>query len=155
MTNDIDPDKPASEQFDLSTTTNDDLLDPEKLHAVARELERVADTDLACHADDFLAEHVAALKRLENAAEDARKAGYEDELSERVTDGERVGPVAKQTGTNTWVDDDEGALAAVADRGHDPLDVAKVSIGDLREVLGSEADEFLGASEYSFFRRVD
>jgi len=54
MSNDIDTDKPASEQFDLSTETNDSLISPKKLHQIARELERVPDTDLSSHADEFI-----------------------------------------------------------------------------------------------------
>lgn len=153
MSNDIDPDKPASEQFDLSTETNDDLLDPEKLQAIARELERVPDAELSCHADDYLAELVDATKRLESAAEDARKEGYEAELSPRIDDGEMVRNLQKRTGSHTYVTDTEGAFAAVADAGADPLDVAKVKVGDLRDVLGTKADDYLGQSEYSYFAR--
>lgn len=153
MTDDINTDKPASERFDLSTETNDKLLDPEKLHTVARELERVPDADLSCHSDEFLAELTAALKRLENAAEDARKDGYEDELDDHVDDGETVGPVRKQSGSSTYVVDAEGAFAAVSEAGEDPLSVADVKIGDLRDVLGSEADAYLGSSSYSYFVR--
>jgi len=152
MSNGIDTDKPASEQFDLSTDDNEDLVDPEKLEEVARELERVADTDLSCHGDEFLAEHVAALKRLENAAEAARKDGYEDELDDRVAPGESVGPLSKVSGSNSWVADAEGAFAAVADEGVDPLDVAKVSIGDLRDVLGNRASDYIEASAYTYYR---
>jgi len=153
-TDDINTDEPASEQFDLSTETNDELIDPEKLEAVAAELEKVPDTDLSCHADEFLAEHSAALKRLSDAAEDARKDGYEDELDDRVEDGETVGPLRKQSGRNTWVSDTEGAFAAVADEGEDPLNVAKVSIGDLRDVLGDRAaEEYIGEASYEYFVR--
>jgi len=74
MTDGLDPDRPASEQFDLSTDVNDDLLDPEKLNEVGRELERVPDADCSSHADDYLADLVAACKRLEDAAEAARKS---------------------------------------------------------------------------------
>lgn len=56
----VDQSKRASQQFDLSTETNDDLLDPDKLHAIAGELEKVEDTDLSCHSDEFLAELAAA-----------------------------------------------------------------------------------------------
>jgi hypothetical protein len=139
---------------DLTTETNDDLLSPDKLDAVAAALETIPDTDLSCHADEFLAEHTAALKRLENAAENARKNGYEDELDDRVKAGETVGPLRKQTGRNTWVSDTEGAFAAVADHGNDPLDVASVGIGDLRDVLGDRAaEEYIEASSYSYFVR--
>ena len=149
----VDESKPASEQFDLSTETNGELLDPDKLHAIASELEKVPDTDLSCHANEFLAELAAACKHIENAAEDARKDGYEGELHGRVDDGEQVGPLVKQSGRNTWVTDGEAAFAAVADAGADPMDVASVSIGDLRDVLGNDADEFIGESSYSYFRR--
>lgn len=150
----MDESKPASEQFDLTTETNDDLLDPDKIHAIAGELEKVPDSDLSCHDSEFLATLAAACKHVENAAEDARKDGYEDELDDRVSEGERVGPLVKQSGTNTWVDDSEGAFAAVADAGEDPMDVAKVSIGDLRDVLGdNDAEEFIGSKPYTYFRR--
>lgn len=70
-----------------------------------------------------------------------------------MDDGESVGPLRKQSGRNTWVADDEAAFAAVAEAGADPMDVASVSIGDLRDVLGNDADEYLGESTYSYFRR--
>jgi hypothetical protein len=153
MADSIDTDKPASEQFDLTTETNDEILDPEKLHEVAHELEKIPDADLSCHSSDFLAEHVEALKRLEDAVEDARKKGYEAELKPRVDDGEQVGNLQKRSGSNTFVADAEAAFAAVAEAGGDPLDVASVKVGALRDVLGASADEYLGSSEYTFFAR--
>ncbi len=149
----IDPNKPASEQFDLTMETNDDLLDPEKLQEIAAELEKVPDTDLSCHASEFLAELAAACKRIENAAEDARKDGYEGELDDRVSEGQQVGPLVKQSGKSTWVTDTESAFAAVSEAGEDPMDVATVSISGLRDVLGPDADEFIGESNYTYFRR--
>jgi len=139
---------------DLTTETNDDLLNPNKLNAVAAALKPIPDTDLSCHADEFLAEHTAALKRIENAAENARKNGYENELDDRVAAGEFVGPLRKRSGRNTWVSDTEGAFAAVAAHGDDPLDVATVSIGDLRDVLGDRAAEaYIDESSYTYFVR--
>jgi hypothetical protein len=87
---DREHDEHASGQIDLSTDSNDDLIDPETLTAVARRLEHAPETDMMCHANDLLAEHVAALKRLENAAEDARKNGYEQTLSKRVNDDDEA-----------------------------------------------------------------
>jgi len=108
---------------------------------------------MMCHANDLLAEHVAALKCLENAAEDARKDGYEDELDDRIDVGESVGPLSKVSGSNTGVGDAADAFAAVADQGEDPLDVATVKISALRDVLGREADEYIDEASYTYFRR--
>jgi len=143
-----------SDRPNLIMTTNYELLAPEKLEAVAAELEKVAGTDLSCHNPEFLAEHSAALKRLEDAAEEARKEGYEDELDDRVDEGETVGPLRKQSGRNTWITDTEGAFAAVAEAGEDPLDVAEVGIRDLRDVLGdAAAEEFIDEASYEYFVR--
>jgi hypothetical protein len=153
MSQDVDTSKPASEQFDLSTETNDEILDPEKLHEVARELERVPDADLSSHADDYLGELVEAVKRLESAAEDARKEGYEEELSSRVDVGEVVHNVEKVSGRHSYVTDADAAFEAVEDAGVEPLSVAKVSVGDLRDVLGTDAEDYLDYSEYEYFKR--
>ena len=145
-------DGPASEQFDL-TMGQSFTLEPAQIRDMASHLGEAEAFDAESADEEDLAEYVAALKRLENAAEDARKDVFEDELHDRVEDGESVGPVVKQSGKNTWVLDDEAALAAVAEAGEDPLDVASVSIGDLRDVLGAQADEHIGESSYEYFRR--
>jgi hypothetical protein len=144
----------ATDTVELSTEYNDDIVDPETLHDIADALNAVPDDDLSCHSSNLLAEQAAALKHLENAAEYARKNGSEDELDDRVSEGETVGPLRKQAGRNTWVTDPEGAFAAVADNGEDPLDVASVSIGDLRGVLGDHAaEEYIEAASYTYFVR--
>lgn len=152
----MNEDEPASEQFDLGESAETPDVDAADLDAVARELERAVESEMDVSDTDAedLAELSAACKRLEDATEEARKDIFEDELGDRVDDGERVGPLSKQSGRNTWVTDDEGAFAAVAEAGEDPMDVASVSIGDLRDVLGEDASEFIGESEYSYFRRV-
>jgi hypothetical protein len=133
--------------------TNPGLLDVETLNNLAANLEEIPDIDLSSHDSEYLADLAAACKRLENAAEDARKDGYEDELDPRVDEGESIGPLTKQQGASTWVEDTEGAFAAVAETGEDPLRVASVNVTDLREVLGEHADEYLGQSNYTYFRR--
>lgn len=138
--------------FDLDDAPD---VDADDLNTTARTLERVveSDADVSDADDEPLADLAAACKRLENAAEDARKEVYEDELDDRVAEGETVGNLNKRLGSSSYVTDAEGAFAAVADAGEDPLAVANVSIGDLRDVLGAEADEYIGSSEYSYFRR--
>lgn len=148
-----DEDKPASEQFDLSEATEPADVEPQDIHEVARELERVPETDLSCHADDYLADLVAACKRIEDAAEEARKDGYEDELDERVDEGQSVGPLRKASGTRRYVTDHAAAFDAVLDAGKDPREVAKVKASALSDVLGDDAEEFVGETEYSYFRR--
>lgn len=140
------------DSFDTTAGMDFDAT-PDDIHGLAADLEEAEDFDADEADDETLAEFSAALKRLENAAEDARKETFEGELSGRVEDGETVGPLRKQTGRNTWVADTEGAFAAVSEAGEDPLDVAKVSISSLRDVLGSDADEYIGSSEYEYFRR--
>lgn len=148
----VDPDAPASEQFDLTDGMTFDV-DPSDIKALASDLEDAETFDAADATDETLAEYVAALKWLADAAESARKDVFESELDERVDDGEQVADLQKLSGKNTWVSDDEAAFAAVADAGEDPMQVASVSIGDLRDVLGPEADEYIGESSYSYFRR--
>lgn len=142
------------EQFDLTLGMSFDIT-PEQIDDLATGLSEADAFDAGAATDERLAEYAAALKRLSDAAEDARKEVFEDELGDRVEAGEQVGDLRKQTGRNTWVADTEGAFAAVANAGHDPMDVAKVSISDLRDALGDGADEFIGSSEYEYFRRVD
>lgn len=152
MPDDIDTDAPASEQFDLSHGAAFEAT-VETLAEVARELELhdAANPDAMC--DEDLADMVAALKHLENAAEEARKEVFEPALDDRVDVGQSVGPVQRLSGSSAYVQDAEGAFAAVADAGADPLAVADVKVGALRDVLGAHADEFVGQSEYSYYRR--
>lgn len=154
-TPDVDPDQPASEQFDLSVGLEDVNLDPERLDTLAAELERAPDVAFDEWPSDHLAEFVAAAKRLENAVEDARKDHAEAELADRIDEGESVGPVRKQSGASTYVEDAEGAFAAVSEAGEDPLAVADVKVSALRDTLGDDADEYLGENSYSYFRRVE
>jgi len=142
------------EQFDFQLGMSFDI-GPEDIDDLATGLGEAEAFDADSADRETLAEYAAALKRLADASEDARKDVFESALSERTEDGETVGPVRKLSGRNTWVNDTEGAFAAVAEAGSDPLDVAKVSISDLRDVLGDEADTFIGESSYEYFRRVD
>lgn len=100
-----------------------------------------------------LAEYIDALKQLESVTEDARKNVFEPQLDRFVDVGDSVGNLTKQSGTHTWVNDTEGAFAAVSDAGCDPMDVADVSISDLRDVLGGRADAFIGEKTYEYYRR--
>jgi hypothetical protein len=147
----VDESKPASEQFDLTNNMSFDAdLDDVRELTTALEQADAVDRDKD---DKALAEWVAALKALETAVEDARKDVFEAELDERTAVDDEVGPLVKRQGRNTWVPDDEAAFAAVADAGEDPMNVASVSIGDLRDVLGADADEYIDASTYEYFRR--
>lgn len=152
MSDDIDTDAPASEQFDL-TAGMDFQLSPDEIEVLVSDLESAESFDTDNATDHRLADYVAALKRLENAAEEARKDVFEPALDDRVDVGQSVGPVQRLSGSSSYVQDAEGAFAAVADAGADPLAVADVKVGALRDVLGSQADEFVGQSEYSYYRR--
>lgn len=141
------------ERFDLEESAEELGITVERINGLAQALEQAESADPETIDDEPLADIVHALKRVESAAEDARKDVFEDELDGRVDEGETIGQLSKQTGSSTWVSDAEGAFAAVAEEGHDPMDVADVSIGDLRDVLGVRADEYIGESSYSYFRR--
>lgn len=149
---DPDPDAPASEQFDLDAAMSFDV-DPSDINRLASALEDAEDYDAETASAETLAEYVSALKWLADVAESARKDVFEAALDDRVDEGEQVGDLVKYSGSSTWVTDDEAAFAAVAEAGEDPMDVASVSIGDLRDALGPAADEFIGESSYSYFRR--
>jgi len=142
-----------SEQTEMPTHDTD----ADELYSAAKDAFQALDLAETVDADDLddqlLAEIVGLCKRVENAAEDARKEVFEPELSDRVEEGEQVGPVTKRTGSSSYVTDDAGAFDAVLDAGHDPRDVASVSVSDLKDVLGADAEEYLGSSEYSYFRR--
>lgn len=157
MPDDIDTDAPASEQFDLTAGMDFDIS-AEEIHQLAARLKDAeafgtAEREAGEAEDEVLAEYIASLKMLENAAEEARKEVFEPALDDRVDVGDSVGPVQRLSGSSSYVHDAEGAFAAVADAGADPLAVADVKVGALRDVLGSRADEFVGQSEYSYYRR--
>ena len=92
---------------------------------------------------------VAALKRVEKTAETVRKDRLEDAL-EAVPETE-LRTLERRTGRHTYVTDAEAAFQAVADAGHDPIEVADVKVGRLREVLGDVvAEDYLDSSEYTY-----
>lgn len=92
---------------------------------------------------------VAALKRVEKTAETVRKDRLEDAL-EAVPETE-LRTLERRTGRHTYVTDTQAALQAVADAGHDPIEVADVKVGRLREVLGDAvAEDYLDSSEYTY-----
>lgn len=145
-------DASASEQFDL-TTGMSFTLEAAQVRDMASHLEEAESYPAASADSDTLAEFVSALKRLENAAEEARKDVFEAELSDRVDEGETVGDVRKTSGSNRYVTDHAAAFDAVLDAGEDPREVAKVSASNLADLLGDDADEFIGESSYHYFRR--
>lgn len=145
-------DRPASERFDLTAGMDFDV-DPGEVSRVAGRLEQAEAVDPGELGTEELARWVSTLKLLEDAAEEARKSVFEPELDDRLSEGERVGDLAKRTGRSTWVEDDEAALEAARGAGADLHDVVSVSVSGLRDALGPEADEYIGESEYSYFRR--
>lgn len=149
--NEIDKSEPASEQLDISGDTYP--ATPTGINGLARKIEQAENEKLESAEDEYLARAVSALKRIENAAEEARKEIYEPELDERVNEGERVLDLTKVRGSSTFVTDDAEAFDAVLDAGHDPREVASVKASKLKEVLGKDAEEYLGTSEYHYFRR--
>lgn len=152
--NDVDTDEPASEQFDLEMGMTFDVQ-PGEIHEIASTLE----ASETINPDDIernrLAAYVEACKRVADAAEDARKDVFEPALAESTEVGEQVGNVRKATGSRRYVTDDAGAFDAVLDAGHDPREVAAVKASALEDVLGADADEYLGETEYVYFRREE
>lgn len=151
MPEDVDEDRPASEQFDLSAGMRFDVTAAD-VHSLAADIEDAEAAPTDGMDTQALAEWVDALKRLESAVEEARKEVFEPALDDHVEPGQSVGPVQRVEGSNSYVTDAEAAFAAVADAGADPLDVAKVKVGALRDVLGAQADEYVGQSSYTYYR---
>lgn len=149
---DLDEDTRASEQFDL-TAGMDFAPSPEDVEDLAAELEAAEAANTGEASEETLAEWVAALKRLEDAVEDARKNVFEQALDDHVEEGETVGALRKQSGTSRFVTDDAGAFEAVREAGHDPSQVAEVKASVLADVLGDDADEYVGESTYTYYRR--
>lgn len=149
---DTDPEQAGVDQFDLTLGMEFGVM-PGGLYSTAAGLEQAEAFDTADASTETLAEYVAALKALEDAAEEARKEVFEDALSGRVDEGETVGSLQKCHGSRRYVTDDAAAFQAVDDAGGDPTEVASVKASKLPDVLGEDADEFLGETTYSYFRR--
>ena len=145
-------DAPASDQFDLSMGMHFGIT-VDEIETLAQGLENAEEFDPEDTDDETLAEFVAALKRLESAAEDARKDVFEEALDDRVDEGETVGDIRKMQGSNRYVTDNAAAFDAVLDAGEDPRKVAKGSAPKLADLIGDDADELIGESSYSYFRR--
>lgn len=150
MSNELDPDVPASEQLDLTTGMTFDLS-PDEIRAFANELRQAE----AYEGDDAgeLADYVAALKELESQVEETRKEIFEAQLDEYVHAGDRVGPLSKVEGSRRYVTDYAAAFDAVLDAGVDPREVAKINVTDLEDALGEDASAHLGESTYTYYRR--
>lgn len=139
----------ATDVFDLSAGMDFDVT-AEEIHKLASELEshEVATPE----SDEEAAGFVTALKRLEKAAEEARKETFEPALA-HIESGDSIADLQKRSGSNRYVTDHESAFDAVLDAGKDPREVAKVSASKLESVLGESATEFVGESEYEYFVR--
>lgn len=152
MSDGVDRDEAASGQFNLEAGMDFDVTAADA-HSLASDLEDAEAAPTDDTSTQALAEWVDSLKRLEDAAEAARKEVFETALDERVDTGESVGPLQRVEGANSYVTDAEGAFAAVADAGEDPLSVASVKVGALRDAIGARADDYVGQSKYTFYRR--
>lgn len=110
--------------------------------------------------DDIPTEQLAKLedilKELENAAEDARKNGVEEELDERVDVGDSVNGVTRVEGHSKYVTDEDAALNQLREAGVDPTEAMDVKANRLLEAgegAGLDLDEFIGRAEYTYYRR--
>jgi hypothetical protein len=155
MSGDVDPSEPASEQFDTAVgmvfgVGHEDIAE------MANSLEQAEAAPTDELTKRALADYVAALKRLEDAVEDARKDVFEPALDERASPGERVGNLNHATGSNRYVADEDGAIEALRAHDVDPMDVASLKASDaadLLELVGEDPDEYVEESEYDYWRR--
>lgn len=145
----------VKDQFDLSLGMDFDL-EPEDIEDLASGLEEAEGFDAESASDEELAEYAAALKRLADAAEDARKDVFEAELDDRTERDQEVGPLVKRCGSRRYVADEEGALEAIEEAGGDPTEAMNLKASDaadLMDALGIDAEEYIGTNEYEYFRR--
>lgn len=148
-------DTTSLDEFDLTLGMDFDAT-PGDIHGLAATLEEAEDFDAENADDETLAEYSAALKRLENAAEDARKEVFEDELNARTEVNQEVGPVVKRQGSRSFVVDEAGAVEAIQDAGGNPLEAMTMKAAAAEEVLdalGLDPEDYLGVNEYEYFRR--
>ena len=157
-----DGEEDAPESFEelqeqLDTTAWMDVdLSIDELEAHAADLEQAEGVDADAIPADRLAEIVGVLKRLESAAEDARKEVFEPVLKSHVDVDEEIGDLVRRRGTRTWIADDAAAFEAIEDAGGDPMAVASVdrsAFEDAADALGVDVAEHLGNTEYTYFRR--
>lgn len=157
MTDDTNTDTPqrASEQFDLTRGMDFDVSVGD-LYGLATDLADAESFDPDDADAETLAEFVAALKELSDAVETARKDVFEPALGERVDVDGDVGPLVRREGSRGYVTDESGAIEAIAEAGGDPTDAMTLKATDAATAmddLGIDADQFLGATTYTYFRR--
>lgn len=143
------------DQFDLTYGMDFDLS-AEEIAQFADELREAEAVDFDEMGNHELAAYVDAIKRLEDAAEEARKEFFEPALDDRVGVGQGIGNLRRVQRTNRFVTDDMAAIEAIEDAGGDPMSVASVKASDFRDVaksLGINPDEYLGETEYTYYRR--
>ncbi|AWB28490.1 hypothetical protein [Halococcoides cellulosivorans] len=133
------------------------LPDPGTLQDAARHAERVAEEGIDTSNAKALAKMRNALKRLEDAAQDARKGEIEPALDEEVDVGDNVGDVVRVTQSRSTVTDTEAALEMLEDADADPGDLMRIYVGRFRDAVnGSDSDpsEVIEDEEYTCYHRT-
>lgn len=145
---------------DARTATLDDSADladaADDLAAMAEVLGDVDAEDVADASDEELAALRDALKSVEDAAEEARKDGVEEELDDRCAPGESIAGLTRVESHNKYVKDGEAAVDALVAAGVDARRVMEPNATDLAEVAEEEgvaaAREEVGEYEYTYYR---
>lgn len=137
--------------------SQDELMDDaEKLQAAIGVAQRLTLANYEDIDDETLATLLDILKRLEDAAEDARKNGVEPELDERVAVDESVGPVTRTKRHRKYVKDEDAVLNCLREAGVDPAEAMTVKASklvDVAEDAGLDVKQFIGRSNYTYYRR--
>lgn len=150
----------AEPTADARTATLDDSNDlteaADDLSAVAEVLDDVDAEDVADASDEELAALRDALKSVEDAAEDARKDGVEEEMDDRCAPGESIAGLTRVQSHKKYVKDGEAAVDALVAAGVDARRVMSPDATALAEVAEEEgvpaAREEVGEASYTYFR---
>lgn len=113
-------------------------------------LESVGADDIERMADDELVDVRSELKELEDAVEDTRKSGVEDELEDRVDPGERLHGLHRIESHNKYVAEDVGTvIGRLVNEGVDYTEYVDLNASALAD---SDLDVQIGRYEYTYFR---
>jgi len=141
------------------------LPDSEQVRTLTAEVDALTDrlghltaNDAHAASDEGLADAVKALKRLEDATENARKHVVQPVLDKRMRVGQKVGDLKRVRSSRRSISDEEGARAFCDRHGIDQAKVTRVravafAVAVKEAGVSDEAEEFIEENTYTYYRR--
>lgn len=138
----------------VDTMVRPDLGKPQD---AARYAERVAEEGIDTSNAKALAKMRNALKRLEDAAKEARKDEIEPALDDVLDVGDNVAGAERRKQRQPTITDTAAALDMLEDADVDPAEVMQIFPSQLKDAVdgtGADPSEVIEYEEYTYYRRT-